>query len=158
MTNTQRTFDVFSRYYPSQKRFALYQELGVKWPNLIDDANYQNTCSVRLSIAMRKSGVVIPKKFREAIDGEGNAIILKVKTMGLFIESLLGKPYWGMSKPVGGKISAKDIPRAEGILIYHANWSDASGHIDLWDGSTFVGAGNFDDIQDGFQIGLWRVW
>lgn len=145
------------RFYPTMEKKALFDLLGGEWPLLVSNPNYNNTCAVRLSFAMIKSGMSIPKKHREGIDGDNNNLIIKVATFNLFLTNLIGDFDWGMSKPPGSSISVSDLPKQTGIIIYHVHWDDATGHIDLWDRNNFIGSGNFDDIKDGYSVHLWKV-
>ncbi|EMR38134.1 T6SS effector amidase Tae4 family protein [Vibrio harveyi] len=87
--------------YPTQSKEQLYSELKGEWPSLINNDNYNNTCAIRLSIALLKSGINIPDQYREAISGENDNLIIKVKTMSRFLTDTLDAPFWGMSKQPG---------------------------------------------------------
>jgi Type VI secretion system (T6SS), amidase effector protein 4 len=150
-------FDTIAGHYPTSSQADLFNSLGGTWPSLIGNPNYRNTCAIRLSVAFYNSGIPIPNNFKEAISGGGDAIILKVKTMSDFVKSQFGDIYWGMSKKPGEAISPSVVPSKKGIIVYHVAWSDASGHFDLWNRTTFIGAGRFADIADGFDIALWDL-
>ncbi len=147
-------FSTLKSNYPTAKQPAFYQSLGGEWPTLVDKDNYKNTCAVRMSIALRKSGLPIPQEFKEAITGDGHALAIKVKTMRDVVKGFFGDGYWGVSKQPG---QAVDVPNVTGIIVYHANWGHATGHFDLWTGSAFVGSGNFDDAADGYAVELWKL-
>ncbi len=150
-------FDALKKSYPNQERKAFFDQLGGQWPDLVEDTkNYGNTCAVRLSVALRKAGYVIGPQYKEAIDGDGNPLVLKVKTMDRLITELLGQWTWGMSKNPGDDIT-DDLPSYKGIIVYHADWKDATGHFDLWDKDRFVGFGSINDIKDGYDIAIWRL-
>lgn len=150
------TFEKLHANYPTQGRSELFHDLGADWIPLIDNPNYQNTCSIRLSVALNKSGQFVDKTYREALTGSGQSIVLKVSTMGRLVQASFGDP-WGMSKEVGQTLASSDIPARKGIIAYHANWSDATGHFDLWHGTGFVGSGNLDDVASGYDIALWML-
>lgn len=143
--------------YPTKQRREFFADLGGEWPDLVDNDNYRNTCTVRLSVAVKGAGGSIPPRFKEAQDGAGSPLVLKVVTMKDLVVDLFGKPSWGMSKQPGIPVKRDDLPRSSGIIAYHVNWKDATGHFDLWTGSNFVGAGNLDDISDGYMIEMWFV-
>ncbi|OYO27477.1 hypothetical protein CD932_20075 [Janthinobacterium sp. PC23-8] len=151
------SFDALRDHYPTDPKAELFERMGGQWPALVDDPLYANTCCVRLSIALKGAGVGIPAQYKEAIEGDGTAIVLKVKTMGELVTALLGKPYWGMSKNPGQPVGAGTIPARAGILVYHVAWNDATGHFDLWTGNDFVGNGNFGGIADGFSLAFWSL-
>lgn len=144
--------------YPTEDRPTLYNSLGGEWPSLISNPNYQNTCAVRLSIALRKSGVALPKASHEAMDNSGNPIVLKVATMQSVVKELLGDSTWGMSRQPGSHFDPSVIPDQKGIIVYHAHWKDATGHFDIWTGSDFYGPGNFQSLQENaLDIELWGL-
>lgn len=150
------SFQSLKDNYPTQNRTNLFNSLGGDWPSLIPNiTNYGNTCAIRLSIALRGAGQTIGSSYKEAMDGDGNPIVLKVATMEKLITSLFGAWTWGMSKNPGADISG-DLPDYQGIIAYHADWKDATGHFDLWDKDKFIGSGSLADIKDGFDIAIWK--
>jgi hypothetical protein len=77
--------------------------------------------------------------------------------MGKLLTTAFGPPTWGMSKREDAPLKASDLPAFSGIIAYHVKWRTATGHVDLWTGREFVGSGDFDDVQQGFDIAVWRV-
>ncbi|MCF1459306.1 MAG: type VI secretion system amidase effector protein Tae4 [Shewanella sp.] len=160
------TFSALQRNYPKENRSRLYNALGGEWPNLVDDPNYVNTCAIRMSITLHKCGIAIPTKYKEAVAGDGRALIIKVKTMWEFVNEKFGEFSWGMSKPEGAELT---LPARKGIIGYHAAYSDATGHFDLWDGGTFIGqldvwAGitlpekpDMTDVYMAFDVSMWFI-
>lgn len=150
-------FSKLESAYPKKERREFFADLGGEWPDLVDNDNYRNTCAVRLSVALKGAGISIPQRFKEAQDGAGSPLVLKVVTMKDLITDQFGKQNWGMSKQPGVPIGPNDLPTSSGVIAYHVDWKDATGHFDLWTGSNFVGAGDFDDIKDGYMIEMWFV-
>ena len=151
------TFADLKKHYPLKDRKQLYDDLGGEWPGLVNDPNYQNTCAIRLSVALKSNNMKIGDTYKEAIEGDGSPLIIKVKTMGKFVSDTFGTSYWGMSKNPGDEIGKDDLPKASGVIVYHADWADATGHFDLWTGSSFVGTGTLGDVADGFALELWKI-
>lgn len=147
-------FAALSQAYPQERnRAKFFEYLGGMWPSLVDDPNYKNTCAIRMSVALKRVGVKIPKSFREGMEGDGSPLIIKVSTMDSFITQLLGAPSWSRSKKRGEEIAP---PSQTGIITYRENWGLATGHFDLWTGTDFVGpAGNFSDMTDSHYVALW---
>lgn len=143
--------------YPTQSKEQLYSELKGEWPSLINNDNYNNTCAIRLSIALLKSGINIPDQYREAISGENDNLIIKVKTMSRFLTDTLDAPFWGMSKQPGQTLNLATTVPGLGILAYHVKWTNATGHFDLWDGQRFIGSGNPEHVKDGYELVLWKL-
>jgi len=52
------TFTVLLANYPkSELRESLYKQIG--WEDVVDHPGYQDTCAIRMSLALLKSGVII---------------------------------------------------------------------------------------------------
>lgn len=145
-------YDTLAPHYPKLSKKELYDQLGGQWPSLVDNPNFQNTCAIRLSVAFHAAGYSIDNQYKEAIAGDGRNIIIKVKTMWDYVSATVGEFYWGMSKNPGTPV---DIPVKKGIIVYHAAFSDATGHFDLWNGVGFVGSGDLNDVTNGFDLALW---
>lgn len=132
-------FDALWDAYPVEEREALFTRLGGGWPQLVDDDSYANTCALRMTVALRACGESVPAGLASGDgnlrDGEGQPLLIRVASMKAWLEQLLGPSSWGMSKEVGADIDGL-VPAHRGILLYRVpNGSDASGHVDLWDGS-----------------------
>jgi Type VI secretion system (T6SS), amidase effector protein 4 len=151
------SFSSLSASYPTESKQDLYNALGGEWPGLVDSPNFQNTCCIRLSMAILGAGGSIPANYKEGLAGDGRPLIIKVVTMGKYVKDTFGDFYWGMSKNPGTTIDSGTVPGRSGIIVYHVAWQNATGHFDLWTGSAFVGSGNFDDIHDGYDIALWTI-
>lgn len=159
------SFSKLKAEYPRNERAQFYQSLGGEWPTLVDNPNYRNTCSVRMSMALNGAGAPIPSSEREAVAGDGRNIILRVRTMYEYLSKVLGNQSWGLSKNPGQSV---ELPVRTGIVLYHADFADATGHVDLWTGTEFVGQldtwqgielpsnPDMSDINDAaFEIGMW---
>ena len=64
-------YDELVQTYPTQSKEDLYNAMGGDWPNLINNPNVQNTCAIRLSIALIAAGHNIDASYREGITGDG---------------------------------------------------------------------------------------
>lgn len=124
--------------YPLEKdKAALFQKLGGGWPALINNSQYDNTCTIRLSVALIGSGNVIPDDLAQLDgghkDASGRNMIIRVPTASALLERILGPSTWGISKQEGADIQDDLIPKKTGILLYSVpHSSDANGHVDLW--------------------------
>ncbi len=95
--------------------------------------NYQNACATRISYAFNKGNYKI-KLQKDFIDEKtGEPYILSVSKMIQFLEKEFGNSdikFNGDIEDFKSKIKEK-----KGILIFEVlGWSDATGHITLWDG------------------------
>ena len=94
-----------------------------------------NFCCVRMSHALTQAGhpITIASDF---VDDAGNGYIIRVKTMKQYLRDTLGQP------TLVSKSSAKGM---KGIILFNISFSDATGHVDLWDGSSCA----FHEYWDG---------
>ena len=150
--------------YPTEDRDAFFTDvLQGSWSKLKDEENYKNTCALRMSVALNRTGVAIPDavwssdgKFSA---GDGSRLLAKVLSMLKLLDATFGDP-WGMSKKAGVPFDlAKNVPKWTGVLAYRfpEKLAQARGHVDLWDGTSC----HFDcpapDTDAAFDIALWRL-
>jgi hypothetical protein len=156
-------FSTLWNNYPMEARDDLFRNvLGAGWPALIDDHDaYENTCTIRLSVTLNRSGHKVPDSFGRTDGGlkdkNGDNIIIRVPTGEELVRQLFGESYRGMNRNPGSPIDLHDVPNETGILIYRVRGRDAAGHIDLW---------NKDDCRydchsafavASFEIALWKL-
>jgi hypothetical protein len=128
--------DLWSAYPTAPTKKVLFQQLGGGWPALIENANYDNTCTIRLSVALIGAGQLIPDDLAQSDgghkDAQGRNMIIRVPTAKLLFERLFGPSTWSMSKTVGADIADGLIPEWTGFLLYLVPQNNAHGHADLW--------------------------
>lgn len=157
------TFGNLMRNYPRESRPDLFNVvLGGGWPALVDDLdNYGNTCAIRLSVALNRSGLPVPVDLGRLdgnhVDKNRNSIIIKVRTAEALLTRLFGQYYWGMSKQPGTPLDFRKFPAKTGVVLYHANFETATGHVDLWNKTGCVGGCPAADVSVAFDVALWRV-
>ena len=132
------TFGQLWQGYPVENQADFFASLGGGWPAEIGKPAFANTCALRISVAMMRAGVPVPQDLASADGnlktGSGAPLIVRVTTAKLWLERLLGPSSWGTSKAVGADIDDL-VPAWTGILLYRLLVpTDASGHVDLWDG------------------------
>ncbi|ARU58386.1 type VI secretion system-associated effector [Oleiphilus messinensis] len=108
-----------------------------------------NTCAVRISRALNYSNAPISKKTVNSLKlnsitgADGKHYIFRVREIRLYLEHTL------IARPI--KVTRnfdKAFLGTKGIVAFSVNgWSDASGHVALWDGTTFKEP-KFDDFRD----------
>ena len=127
-------FSVLAKHYPRKRDVppvALFRELG--WDDLIGDPKYENTCAIRVSLALIRSGVTIPGG-RMAIKKDGP---LKGKMIEpgqaklsaiLSRSSMLGKP-----QKFSGPTAFTEIGNRSGIVSFFRLTPGVyeGGHIDI---------------------------
>ena len=152
------SFTKLKENYPKSEQAELFNSMGGGWPDLIGKPNYENTCAIRMSLALSRSGQIIPANFKDHITGDGTNIIVKVETMFRFFEETFKQDSWGISNCAN--LTLKDLPRKTGIIIYKfatPGTGGATGHIDLWDSTKFVGKGNLSDLKQSKMVQLWYI-
>lgn len=114
----------------------LYQEIGR--PDLSNDPNWKNTCAVRVSLALVKSGMKIDTGHMTIMTGKhkGSKIEQNQVRLSRYLSrgSVLGEP----EKVIGGGAAAKGIGARRGIVSFFKlnGQADTQGHIDLVQPST----------------------
>jgi hypothetical protein len=107
-----------------------------------------NTCVIRISYAFNKSGEPIPNGWpglATARGGDGGRYAYRVSEFKPFLE----KKYKAADLS-GGR---SEVAGAKGIIMFDVDgWSDATGHFDLWDGSSCAGSEYFDKAS---RVYLW---
>lgn len=86
-----------------------------------------NYCCIRVSHALITAGhpITTASDYRDAA---GNKYIIRVATMKSYLTSKYGAPIAVTAASAAGK---------KGIIVFDVSgWSDATGHADLWNGST----------------------
>ncbi|WP_418986686.1 type VI secretion system amidase effector protein Tae4 [Bacteroides heparinolyticus] len=100
---------------------------------------FKNACAIRLSYAFNYSGLPIGRYDGNVSSGKDKKWYLyRVEDMKAFVKKNIG------ANPIKGH-SLKDFQGKKGIIIFtDCGWSDASGHIDLFNGKEVEGQGYFN--------------
>ncbi len=94
-----------------------------------------NTCASRMSVALNRSGAPINKAIaascgaRTVSAGDGGQIIYGVADLRKYLLKTLGEPDQDSVSPFDSEFRGK-----RGIVAFTVNWSNAVGHIALWNG------------------------
>lgn len=120
--------NLFQQFPRNDKREKLLADLG--WEDLIPNPAYENTCAIRLSVALVRAGVVLPGARMVAKAGE--------KTKGQRIEpgqvklSGILKQLWGAPEVYKGELDANaGIGTRRGVVSFFKTALGEGGHIDL---------------------------
>ena len=119
----------------TESKSTIFNALGAGWPALIGDENYDNTCTIRFSMALNRSGFKVLESDSSAKmkDKDGNFIAIRVPEAEKIAKRIFGESYWGMSHNPGSPLDLAGLPSQKGLLIYRVD-SGVYGHVDLWDG------------------------
>jgi hypothetical protein len=122
-------------------------ELGIKDPK----AGFTNACAIRMSYALNHSGHPITKgDWATSSGGDKSLYIYRVRDMQKYLIQKFGKPEKVFSSP-----KAEDIKSTKGILSFNVTgWSDATGHITLWNGNSCSDRCFFQQASEAF---LWSL-
>ncbi|WP_186301642.1 type VI secretion system amidase effector protein Tae4 [Denitromonas halophila] len=103
-------------------------DIGVKDPNL----GFTNACALRMSYSLNYSGTSITRGTWKTVSGADKKwYIYRVRDLIQFLTETLGRPDKVVRNP-----KLNDFNGEKGILVFDVNWSDATGHATLWNGST----------------------
>jgi hypothetical protein len=112
-----------------------------------------NTCAIRLSRAFNYAGAPIPYS-KETISGsDGRWYIFRVRVMDTYLRATYDDPDLTVKKQ-GAPITAAQFLHKTGIIHFDVQFSDATGHFTLWDGSACSHGDYFDKAR---SVDLWLV-
>jgi hypothetical protein len=125
--------------YPTLK--DLYTALGGAAQRNINAPGFGpngNACASRMSVAFNKSGAPIDAAIAHASHAQtlgtanSSRIIYRVADFRTYLLKVLGSPTVDASSPYDDAFRGKT-----GIVAFSVNWRNASGHIALWNGTTY---------------------
>ncbi|MCC6492600.1 MAG: type VI secretion system amidase effector protein Tae4 [Pirellulales bacterium] len=143
------------RTYPDSA--AVKKEIG----GGVDAAYITNTCAIRLSRGLNESGVPIPGNFAglaKVKGADGKYYALRVAEMRKWLPQALGNPDFDLTKKKGDAFDKSKIAAMKGIIAFDIQFSDATGHLDAWDGTSFSSEYKVDDYwTPATRITLWSL-
>jgi hypothetical protein len=151
LKGNHKSSDPFSSSYVAGPE--IYSEIGYNYDTLIkQNPAYENTCAVRMSLALLKTGVIFTGRL-PIKDGtlKGHSIESGAKLLAdqLMRKDVFGKPELFKD---ASKASAK-IGNRSGVVFFHKITGYGGGHIDLIDGLSAVQLCN-----SGCYFGAAEVW
>jgi hypothetical protein len=109
------------------------EKIGGKVKFNIENRIFTNACPIRMSYVLNYSGTAIPKpggKYNVVSGADAKWYMYRVAEMMNFLSASFGSPDLTVKKP---KIA--DFANRKGILLIRGSgWSDAVGHVTLFDG------------------------
>lgn len=117
------------------------RKIGGKVQVNIDSGDFKNACPIRMSYVLNKVGIPIPagKKYAVVSGNDTKQYMYRVNDMIGFLEEVLGKPDITISSPKESDFNGK-----KGIIVFSGSgWSNARGHVTLWDGTRCSDACHF---------------
>jgi hypothetical protein len=117
------------------------KKIGGNIQTNIDSGVFQNACPIRMSYALNKAGVPIPlgKKYAVVSGKDKNQYMYRVNDIITFLEDTFGKPDTIILAP-----KESDFIGKKGIIVFSGSgWSNARGHVTLWNGASCSDACHF---------------
>ena len=148
-------FDDLLKNYPTGSPAAAKGKIG----GHVDAAWIGNTCAVRLSRSLNYSGLPVPQS-QAGLDVVSGAdtrwYAYRMVQLTAFVRGQLGSPSMTLSTP---PFKRKRFGAMRGIISFDIHFHDANGHIDLWDGSSFMleSAAAHDYFAAARSIVFWRL-
>jgi hypothetical protein len=119
----------------------------------VDASWITNTCAIRLSRTLNYSNSPVPHGFAglNTVSGaDGRWYGFRVTEMRRYLEGHYGRPTVTAD---GGEVGRSAVAGKRGIIAFAVTgWSDATGHLDLWDGAMCKHAEYFAVAK---QVCLW---
>lgn len=114
-----------------------------------------NTCVIRLSRALNYGGSPIPGNFTGLVTEKGidkQRYALRVAEFRRYMKITYGTPTAVSGK--AGALSGGSLSGSSGIICFDVpGWSDATGHVTLWDGATCLYG---DYFSKAVEVLLWK--
>jgi hypothetical protein len=123
----------------------------------VDNNQYGNTCTLRLSEAFNDSGHPIPHGqpgLTTVKGGDDHFYAIRVAEFKRYMLQTYGEPDLVRRPPHGtaAGVSRSDFANLRGVICFEARFNDATGHFSLWDGSRSV---HGDYFTRSYQVSLW---
>ena len=126
-----------------------------------------NTCTIRLSRSFNYAGKewripatfafatqYEPKKLTTIKGGDGLRYAFRVAEMLKYLKARFGQPKIRVLKQRGDGMPAQFAGR-KGILVFNdCGWSDATGHVDLWNGEAAAHHAYWSEAK---EVYLWAL-
>lgn len=122
---------------------------------------FQNQCAIRVSYAMKKSGINLAgfPSARKCWVHKGHDHILAAKELADWIDKGI-VPQLKKSQDVTGEKWRDKVLDKKGIICFEDYYAASGGsggdHIDLWDGSSLTGLGSW--LRTRFSIAVPGYW
>ncbi|HMJ57349.1 MAG TPA: T6SS effector amidase Tae4 family protein [Polyangiaceae bacterium] len=148
-------FDDLLRTYPGDEESsdAFRKRVGGQ----VDNSQFSNTCTLRLSEAFNETGHPIPHGqagLATVKGGDNRFYALRVAEFKKYMLQTYGAPDMVRRPPSGAAagVSRRDFTNLRGVICFEARFNDATGHFSLWDGSRSV---HGDYFERSFRVSLW---
>ena len=117
--------------------------------------NFSNVCAVRMSYAFNKAGIKIPYIKDETVsvpnNGKKDWYIFRVRVFKQFLKD---KKYNYIASDKENKL--KPFKGKKGVIVFDWSFTDATGHVDLFNGS-YVEGTDYSESNQLNSLGLYEI-
>ncbi len=155
-------WDILKANFPALPAGEVFQSVGGKVLYNYQIGVFSNACSTRVSVTLNASGKEheipffkdsgVTGKLEAQVSSGANKkwYIFRVKMLIKHLTGRYGRPEEFIPSEYVEKISGR-----KGIIIFEVkDWSDATGHADLWDGAACLWH-SYDDVA--YRILFWEA-
>ena len=130
-------YNNLSTYFAEVKNLSVSEvgeKIGGKVKVNIDSGTFQNACAIRMSYAFNKAGKAISKTDGSVSSGKNKEWYLyRVKDFINFLKNNYSN--------CQTSTNISDFKGKKGVIVFEeCGWSDATGHVDLYNGSSVEGS------------------
>jgi hypothetical protein len=156
--NAPFTYSSLWDQYPDYINYPDSEEVKEMIGGNVNGTWITNTCAIRLSRALNYSGTRVPGNYAGLVTvkgGDGKRYALRVREMDEWMRFVFGKPDYASTKKAGAAFDKSSISTLRGIIGFDIRFKDATGHLDLWDGTQF--SSEYKTTGDYFTLAT-RIW
>ena len=127
--------------YPDYQNYPKPEDVKIWIGGAVNADWIVNTCAIRLSRALNYNAVPIPGNFpglNSVRGGDSKRYAYRVAELHMWLNHALGTPDFDKKKKAGDAFDKTTLSSLKGIIGFDIHFADATGHFDLWDGSTFT--------------------
>jgi len=144
--------------YPDYINYPDSKEVKALIGGNVDADWITNTCAIRLSRALNYHGIPVPGNFAgmsTVKGGDKKRYAFRVREMNKWMTFALGNPDFDQKKKKGDAFSKSALATMKGIIGFDIAFTDATGHLDLWDGSIFSSEYK---VSQNYWTSATRIW
>jgi len=137
---TLHSYSALWNAYPDYGNYPTPDSVKVLVGGGANDDWIVNTCAIRMSRTLNYNGLPIPGNFaglHTVKGGDGKRYAFRVRELHAWLDHVLGAPDFDTSKKQGDAFDKSQLASMKGVIGFDIHFADATGHFDLWDGSTF---------------------
>lgn len=133
----------WSKFWSEYPDYGTYPDSAVVKQDIGGTVNEDwitNTCAIRMSRGLNYSGAPIPAAFKGLVTirgADGKHYAIRVREMRTWLPHAFGKADFDQTKKPGTAFDKSALASFKGILAFDIHFSDATGHLDAWDGQVF---------------------